>query len=65
MPRYVNSIKEIVQYFLSGEFSLADLNPTEFEMYANIAGAEVNSPMASTVYGYAELARFSTIYNFL
>lgn len=65
LPSYVNSIKEIVQYFLSGEFSLEDSNSTEFEMYANIAGAEVNSPMASTVYGYAELARFSTIYNFL
>lgn len=65
LPMYTDSIKEIVQYFLEGDFSLADLNPMEFQMYANIAGAEVKNPMASTVYGYAELARFSTIYNFL
>lgn len=65
LPRYTNSVKEIVQHFLEGDFSLADLNPTEFEMYANIAGAELKDPMVSTVDGYAELARFSTIYNFL
>ena len=65
LPRYTNSVKEVVEYFLKGDFSLEDLNPMEFEMYANIAGAEVKNPMASTVYGYAELARFSTIYNFL
>lgn len=66
LPRYTNSVKEIVQYFLEErDFSLADLNSTEFEMYANIAGAELKDPMVSTIYGYAELARFSTIYNFL
>lgn len=66
LPRYTNSVKEIVQYFLEeGDFSLADLNPTEFEMYANIAGAELKDPIEANVDGYAELARFSTIYNFL
>lgn len=65
LPRYTNSVKEIVQYFLSGEFSLEDSNPTEFQMYANIAGAELKDPIEANVDGYAELARFSTIYNFL
>lgn len=66
LPRYTNSVKEIVHYFLEeGDFSLADLNPTEFEMYANIAGAELKDPIEANVDGYAELARFSTIYNFL
>lgn len=65
LPRYTNSVKEIVQYFLKGDFSLEDLNPTEFEMYANIAGAELKDPIEANVDGYAELARFSTIYNFL
>lgn len=65
LPRYTNSVKEIVEYFLSGEFSLEDLNPTEFQMYANIAGMEIKDPIEANVDGYAELARFSTIYNFL
>lgn len=34
-------------------------------MYANIAGAELKDPIEANVDGYAELARFSTIYNFL
>lgn len=66
LPKYTNSVKEIVQYFLEErDFSLADLNSTEFEMYANIAGAELKDPIEANVDGYAELARFSTIYNFL